>query len=158
MGVANKLINIHLKIAFGLSMTLSSAIAQASNWYSMGPTSNGGTDSVDLGSIVIKGNYVMAWFLNSTPTEQRFLGYVPGIQTDQPYKSTKEQRVFNCTSRESAQAQIAFYTEEHGQGKFLGALVTQPSQYSFSSAIPDTLGEQRLDTACKYSRTKKLAM
>lgn len=157
MLVANRLVNTYLKIAFGLSMTLSSAVAQASNWYILGGTSDGATDSIDLSSIAIKGTYVVAWFLNSNPASE-FTGHVAGVQTDKPYKSIKVQVAFKCPARESAIAQVAYYTEEGGEGKYLGAWVSQPSQYKFASVIPDSLGEQRLDTACKYSRTKKPAM
>lgn len=144
-----------IKVLLSLFLIFSGSSAYASNWFVLSPTIDGGTESVDLSSIVAKGNYVTAWFMNTSPVEQKFERSFPTVRTDKPYKSIKVHQVINCSKRESATEHIAYYTDENGGGTYLGSIVAQPSQYTFSSIIPDTLGEQRLDYVCKYNIPRK---
>lgn len=144
----------YTKLVLYIFLSLSAGIASASNWFVLLPTVDGGTESVDLSSIIVKGNLVTAWFMSSSPVEQKFNGYSATVQTDKPYKSMKEQRVMNCATREGAGIHVAYYSEENGQGTYLGSIAVPPAGYVFRSVIPDTQGEMRLDYLCKYAARK----
>jgi TonB family protein len=132
-----------------IALLLAAPTANAENWQEIAKLdSNGGILFVDTAGITEVKGLRRAWFkavyTSDQPVRTEYLGSLP--KDFRFYRSERTLRYFDCPQRTSAVMRYYWKIADDQPGAYFYQEVL-----AFRAAVPGTLDEQMLDTACDFA-------